>query len=100
MTKEERMKERAKTVMAMERIVRCINCESYIDSWLMCGVADGDITDDTTVEDVVQYYDSYLEDAEFKDLMTLFLKLMRKAGTNGGLYEDGIVSAEAHLEWD
>ena len=93
MTKEERMKERAKTVMAMERIVRCINCESYIDSWLMCG-------DDTTVEDVVQYYDSYLEDAEFKDLMTLFLKLMRKAGTNGGLYEDGIVSAEAHLEWN
>ena len=64
----------------------------------MCGVADGDITDDTTLQDIVDY--GYCEDANLKDLMTLFLKLMRRAGTNGGLYEDGIVSAEAHLEWD
>lgn len=92
------LEERAKTVMAMERIARCINHEGIMESWLIVGVADGDITAETTPQDVIDL--GYTDDDTFKDLMTLFLKLMRRAGTNGGLYEEGIVSAEAHLEWD
>ena len=89
------IKERIEMVKAMDTIVRSINNEDYIDSWLMCGVADGDITPETTDE----YLECYCEDSTFKDLMTLFLKLMRRAGNNGGLYCDRIVSAERHDEW-
>ena len=97
MEKQMRLEERAKTVMAMERLARCINDETIMMSWFTVGVADGDINKDTTLQDIIDY--GYCEDGVFKDLMTLFLKLMRRAGTSGGLYEDGIVSAEAHLEW-
>lgn len=88
---------RAQVVMSMERLVRCINNEDYIDSWLMVGVADGDITDETKPEEVVEM--GYCEDETFEDLMTLFLKLMRKAGNYGGLFCDGIVSGSRHIEW-
>ena len=89
------LKERANVVRAMETMVRCINNESIFDSWLMVGVADGDINGKETDEDL----EYYCRDGNFKELMTLFLKLMRRAGTSGGLYTDGIVSGEAHLEW-
>ena len=92
------MEERAKTVMAMERLARCINHEGIMESWYVVGVADGDITAETTPQDVIDL--GYCEDDTFKDLMTLFLKLMRRAGINGGLYEGGIVSGVSHLEWD
>lgn len=89
---------RAEIVKAMDLIVSCINNEDFIDSWLMCGVADGDIKDETTMlKDIVDM--GYCEDQTFSDLMTLFLKLMYRAGGNGGLYCDGIVSGERHIEW-
>lgn len=89
------IEKRAEMIKAMDTIVSTINDERIIDSWLMCGVADGDITPETTDADL----ECYCEDDTFKDLMTLFLKLMRRAGNNGGLYCDRIVSAERHDEW-
>lgn len=89
--------ERAEVVRAMETIARCVNDEDVFMYWLSMGVADGDIDKETTDEDV----EYYCEDESFKELMTVFLKLMRRAGESGGLYADGIVSQErtVKVEW-
>ena len=79
---------RAKVVRAMETIARCVNDEEVFYRWLLCGVADGDIDDDTTDEDL----EYYCEDKTFADLMERFLDLMNAAKKSGGLYEDKIVS--------
>ena len=79
---------RAKVVRAMEIIARCVNDEEVFYRWLLCGVADGDIDDDTTDEDL----EYYCEDKTFADLMERFLDLMTAAKKSGGLYEDRIVS--------
>ena len=88
---------RAEVVKAMDTLVSCINFEEIIESWLMCGVADGDIGKDTTLEDIVGL--GYTDDATFKDLMTLFLKLMDRASRNGGLFCDRITSGKKKIEW-
>ena len=79
---------RAKVVRAMETIARCVNDEDVFYRWLLCGVADGDIDNDTTDEDL-KYY---CEDKTFADLMERFLDLMTAAKRSGGLYEDRVVS--------
>ena len=89
---------RAEVVRAMDTLIRCINNENYIDSWLSCGVADGDIRKDTTNEEIAEM--GYCDDDDFKALMTLFLKSMDKASRNGGLYCNGIVSGEKKTVWE
>lgn len=79
---------RVKVVRAMETIARCVNDEDVFYRWLLCGVADGDIDEDTTDEDL----EYYCEDKTFADLMERFLDLMTAAKRSGGLYEDRIVS--------
>ena len=79
---------RAKVVRAMETIARCVNDEDVFYHWLLCGVADSDIDNDTTDEDL----EYYCEDKTFADLMERFLDLMTAAKKSGGLYEDRIVS--------
>ena len=79
---------RAKVVRAMEAIARCVNDEEIFYRWLLCGIADGDIDDNTTDEDL----EYYCEDKTFADLMERFLDLMTAAKKSGGLYEDRIVS--------
>lgn len=85
MTKREQ-KDRTQMVKAMDFIVRHINNEDYIEPWLMCGVADGDIEygdfepDDPNV-------DYYIDNDNYGDLQNLFLKLMARAYKNGGLCE-------------
>lgn len=79
---------RAKVVRAMETIARCVNDEDVFYHWLLCGVADGDIDNDTTDEDL----EYYCEDKTFADLMERFLDLMTAAKKSGGLYEDRIAS--------
>lgn len=83
-----KLAERAKVVRAMETIVRCVNNEDFINSWLMCGVADGDIAEDTNDIDL----DYYCEKETFAELMQLFLRIMDSARKDGGLYCDGVVS--------
>lgn len=87
---------RAETVRAMDRLVRCINYVDIIESWLSVGVADGDIKEETTNEEIIEL--GYTSDETFSELMTLFLKLMNRAG-NGGLFCDGIVSGHKVVSW-
>lgn len=77
---------RKDNILAMERLVRCINNEEIIESWLMCGIPDGDIKNYT--RDEVDDY--FTEDKNLKDLITLFLKLMTKANNDGSLNIDGV----------
>ena len=79
---------RAKVVRAMETIARCVNDEDVFYRWLLYCVADGDIDENTTDEDL----EYYCEDKTFADLMERFLDLMTAAKRSGGLYEDRIVS--------
>ena len=87
---------RADIVRAMDNMVYTINDENIIESWLMVGVADGDIKADTTNEEIEQM--GYTEDKTFEELLTLFLKLMYRAGKDG-LFFDGIVSGHKEIEW-
>lgn len=85
--------ERVKMVKCMEFIIRHINNEDYIDSWLMGGVADGDIdygdtsSDSATGTDL----DFYIDDDNFSELMGLFIRLISKT-KRSGLYCDKILS--------
>lgn len=76
-------------IRAMETIARNINDESIFELWLALGVADGDIDEDTTDEDLEIYYE---DDDDFADIMDTFLLCMRKAHKSGGLYCDNVVS--------
>lgn len=80
---------RCAAVRAMDFLARSVNNEDILyGKWLMGGVADGDITDDTTDEDL----EWYIEDMNFSELMACFLRCMKAANEDGGLYIDGIVS--------
>ena len=81
---------RKKAVLAMERLVRSVNDEGLLMTWLMYGVPDGDI-EKYTVDEVD---DSLVEDEEFAILMGMFLRIMAQAEQEGGLYVDSIVSKE------
>ena len=86
--------ERIKMIKAMEFIARNLNDEEIFASWLSVGVADGDIeygSLDITSDDI-ENLDYYIEDDNFKDLMALFLRMMKRANESGGLYCDGMVS--------
>ena len=81
---------RKKVILAMELLARSINDESIFMSWLMCGVPDGDIPYGSfSIEDVD---DSYIEDETFSRLMEEFLRCMKYASDDGGLYVDKVVS--------
>lgn len=79
---------RKQMVLAMERLVRSIDNEELIQGWLMCGVPDGDIQ--RYEEDEVDEY--FTEDKNYAELMGLFLRIMKRAEKDGGLYSDGVES--------
>lgn len=79
---------RTEVVRAMEILARSINDEDVFEGWLMCGVADGDI-DETTTDEELEFY---IEDETFAELMETFLRVMTRAKKSGGLYVDGVVS--------
>lgn len=81
--------ERCQAVRAMDLLARSVNNEDILyGKWLMGGVADGDIDENTTDEDL----EWYIGDKEFSELMSCFLRCMKAAKEDGGLYIDGIVS--------
>lgn len=82
------IKERAEMVKAMETLARAVNNENIFELWLVDGVADGDITPNTTDEEL----ESYCEDERFSELMETFLILMSRARKDGGLYCDRVCS--------
>ncbi|MBO5969940.1 MAG: hypothetical protein J6S14_15740 [Clostridia bacterium] len=75
----------------MEYLARCVNDESVFSLWLTFGVADGDIDENTTDEELEDYCD---DDTNFADLMDTFLCLMSRAYKSGGLFCDDVVSKE------
>lgn len=83
---------RKRMVLAMEMLVRAVNDEEIIMAWLMCGVADGDISPASL--DTEEVDDVYIEDEYYADLMTLFLRTMEAAWRDGGLYDSGISSMD------
>lgn len=87
--------ERKRVVRAMELIARQVNDEDVFESWLMCGVADGDIDYDGDLTQVDEYY---CEDEHFADLMETFLDVMKAAKKSGGLYCDDVVSKHEKIE--
>lgn len=56
----------------------------------MCGVADGDIPENSLDTDNVE--EAYIDDDTFKKLISCFLRRMSAAYKSGGLYIDKIVS--------
>lgn len=68
--------ERTKMVEAMEYICRQLNNENHFESWLMNGVADGDIKygDFDWGNPAAQWYAE--NDDNFAELMQLFLNIM------------------------
>ena len=87
---ERKIKERIELVRSMETVARAVNDEEVFESWLLCGVADGDIDEDTTDEDL----EWYAEEENFKDLMDVFLRMMARAKKSGGLYCGDVTSSE------
>lgn len=87
---------RKKVVLAMELLARCVNDEDVFESWLMGGVADGDIP--LLSIDVSNVDDYYIEDRPFSELMACFLRVMSDANKSGGLYCDRVVSKRREHE--
>ena len=79
--------ERIAVIRAMELLARQVNDEMVFDEWLTYGVADGDIDENTTDEELEYYTD----DETFAELMGTFTNIMRRAHKNGGLYCDRVV---------
>ena len=94
------MENRKRMVLAMEMLVRSINNEDIMMSWLYNGVADGDISDysiDTNEVDDYYIEGERRDDSDknsYKQLMSLFLRLMYKAYLDGGICDSGIVSRD------
>lgn len=92
--KEDQVIERIKMVKAMEFIARHVNDETVFETWLISGVADGDIKlgDLSVQKDDKDELEYYLDDESFSDLMAVFLRLMSGANRWGGLYCGNVVS--------
>lgn len=74
MTKEMRKE----MVVAMETVMRHLNDETIFESWLMCGVADGDVTREV-IEDPQLLDDYYTEKEAYDELCKLFTRLVKRA---------------------
>ena len=83
------LKERIKMVRAMETLARSINDEAVFMPWIVYGVADGDITDETEDGELLTYCE---DDKVYGELMGLFLRRMCAAYKSGGLYSNGVTS--------
>ena len=65
---------RAKRVIEMDRLAReLLDDEELFEEWLIYGVADGDIDEETTWEDVDDYY---ISDENYEELCSLFKRLI------------------------
>lgn len=81
--------ERAKAILAMKFIMRNVNDEEYLEPWLMCGVADGDIEHGET--DTTKVDDYYTDMDNFRDIVHCFHRVARRAIADGGFYVGGRV---------
>lgn len=84
-------KERVSVIRAMDTIVRSLNDEEYVAWWLEDGVPDGEIDEKTTDEELYWLVD---DDKSFADIMSTFIKIMRKQPVNGTMWVDNVLSKE------
>ena len=74
------MNSREKMLIGMNEIVRSLNNEDAIDSWLMCGVSDG--ADEEEIKAMAN------DDNDFVYCASLFLDIMRyKSAWEDGIYD-------------
>ena len=85
------LKERVSVLRAMDTIVRCLNDERDILWWLDSGVPDGEINEETTDEELYWLVD---DDESFADIMSTFIKIMRRQPVNGAMWVDNVLSKE------
>jgi hypothetical protein len=85
------LKERVSVIRAMDTIVHSLNDENDILWWLGSGVPDGEINTKTTDEELYWLVD---DDESFADIMSTFIKIMRKQPINGAMWVDNILSKE------
>ena len=85
------LKERVSVVRAMDTIVRSLNDEGDILWWLDSGVPDGEINEETTDEELYWLVD---DDESFADIMSTFIKIMRRQPVNGAMWVNNVLSKE------
>ena len=84
-------KERVSVIRAMDTIVRSLNDERDILWWLDSGVPDGEINTETTDEELYWLVD---DNESFADIMSTFIKIMRRQPVNGAMWVDNVLSKE------
>ena len=84
-------KERVSVIRAMDTIIRGLNDERDILWWLDSGVPDGEINEETTDEELYWLVDN---DESFADIMSTFIKIMRRQPVNGAMWVDNVLSKE------
>lgn len=89
---------RKKMLLAMEYICRQINDEDIVNSWLSCGVPDGEIPYGELDLQNIGDDNVMLEDESFKDIMLTFLNCVSRAKESGGLYCGDVVADKRHSE--
>lgn len=85
------LKERVSVIRAMDIIIRSLNDERDILWWLDSGVPDGEINKETTDEELYWLVD---DDESFADIMSTFIKIMRRQPVNGAMWVDNVLSKE------
>lgn len=89
---------RARLMRAMDIIVSSINEEGIDDAWLMNGVADGFITEDTTDEEIFHEYCE--NDDQFADIMSCFVRTMGYMLNSDGFKKDSRKNGDGYLYCD
>lgn len=84
-------KERVSVIRAMDTIVHSLNDENDILWWLDSGVPDGEINKETTDEELYWLVD---DNESFADIMSTFIKIMRRQPVNGAMWVDNVLSKE------
>ena len=85
------LKERVSVIRAMDTIVRSLNDEEYVAWWLEDGVPDGEIDEGTADEELYWLVD---DNESFADIMSTFIKIMRRQPVNGAMWVDNVLSKE------
>jgi hypothetical protein len=85
------LKERVSVIRAMDTIVHSLNDERDVLWWLDSGVPDGEINEETTDEELYWLVD---DDESFADIMSTFIKIMRRQPVNGAMWVDNVLSKE------
>jgi hypothetical protein len=82
-------KERVSVIRAMDTIVRSLNDGRDVLWWFEYGVPDGEINEETTDDELLWLVD---DDKLFADIMSTFIKIMKRQPINGAMWVDNVLS--------